>query len=181
MNRPVVIVGVCGGIAAYRVCSLVRLLKHSGVDVQVMMTRSARTFIGAVTFHALTDRAVITDDDYAGSAYPHLELRDADLMVIAPATAATIARIAHGISDNVVAETALAMHDRLVVAPAMNTRMLNAPATQRNLAQLETDGVAVLGPDGGELACGDVGQGKFVRPQDLHDLIMQLLERDTSA
>jgi phosphopantothenoylcysteine decarboxylase/phosphopantothenate--cysteine ligase len=152
-----IFVGVTGGIAAYKACELVRLLVTSGHEVQPLLTRGAKRFVTAETFHALAR----TEPD--AGPYPHL--RRADLFVVAPLTANTLARLAHGLADDVLTEAALAHDGPVLVAPAMNTRMWRHPATQANLETLIGRGVEVIGPEEGELAEGDVGPGRMAEPE----------------
>ncbi|MDQ3777274.1 MAG: bifunctional phosphopantothenoylcysteine decarboxylase/phosphopantothenate--cysteine ligase CoaBC, partial [Actinomycetota bacterium] len=148
-----VLVGVTGGIAAYKACELVRLLVRAGHDVVPLVTPGAERFVRAETFHALARRRP------DGDLYPHLAR--AELFVIAPLTANTLAQLAHGLADNVVAEAALAHDGPLLVAPAMNMRMWQHPATQANVDALRTRGVEVVGPVEGELAEGGEGLGRM--------------------
>jgi phosphopantothenoylcysteine decarboxylase / phosphopantothenate---cysteine ligase len=152
-----IFVGVTGGIAAYKACELVRLLVKSGHEVQPLLTRGAKRFVTAETFHALARTKPNADP------YPHL--RRADLFVVAPLTANTLARLAHGLADDVLTEAALAHDGPVLVAPAMNTRMWRHPATQANLQTLIGRGVEVIGPEEGELAEGDVGPGRMAEPE----------------
>jgi len=149
-------VGVTGGIAAYKACELVRLLVKAGHDVLPLPTSEAERFVRAETFFALARKPVGTDP------YPHLER--ADLLVIAPLTANTLAKLAHGLADNVLTEAALAHRGPVLVAPAMNTRMWEHAATQANAAVLQARGVELVGPEAGELAEGEVGLGRMSEP-----------------
>lgn len=168
-----VLLAVTGGIAAYRACEVVRGLVKADVGVQVAMTRAARRFVGETTFAGLSRRHVLTDEpDPNGPIYPHLDAaRAARVMAVVPASANTIARLAHGLADDVVSESALALAGRLLIAPAMNHRMWLHPATQENIATLETRGVIVVGPDSGELAEGEEGPGRLAQP----DVILQAI------
>ena len=141
-----ILVGITGGIAAYKACELVRLLVKAGHDVLPLPTRGAERFVRAETFFALARKPVSTDP------YPHLAR--ADLLLIAPLTAHTLARLAHGLADDVLTEAALAHRGPILVAPAMNTRMWEHEATQANAATLRARGVELIGPDAGELAEG---------------------------
>ena len=154
-----ILVGVTGGIAAYKACELVRLLVRAGHDVTPITTRGAERFVAAETFWALARKQPPADP------YPHLQ--DADLLVVAPLTAHTLARLAHGLADDLLTETALAHRGRLVVAPAMNTAMWEHPATRANLALLVDRGADVVGPDEGELAEGLVGPGRMAEPEEI--------------
>jgi phosphopantothenoylcysteine decarboxylase/phosphopantothenate--cysteine ligase len=152
-----IIVGVTGGIAAYKACELVRLLVRAGHDVFPVLTPSAERFVAPETFVALARRPA------DGDPYPHL--RRADVLVVAPLTANTLAKLAHGLADNVLTEAALAHDGPVVLAPAMNTRMWSHPATRANLEQLVARGATVVGPAEGELAEGEVGMGRMAAPE----------------
>jgi phosphopantothenoylcysteine decarboxylase/phosphopantothenate--cysteine ligase len=162
-----ILLGVTGGIAAYKACTLVRLLVRSGHDVHPVLTAGAERFVAAETFNALARRAP-TDDPY-----PHLGRFD--LFVVAPLTANTLARLAHGLADDVLSEAALAHDGPVLVAPAMNTRMWSHPATQANVATLRAQGVELIGPVAGELAEGEEGMGRMAEPEEIHARIEALL------
>jgi phosphopantothenoylcysteine decarboxylase/phosphopantothenate--cysteine ligase len=178
-----VVVGMTGGIAAYKACELVRRLQDAGATVQVVMTDGAQKFVTATTMQALSGRPVAADQWDAGSAdnaMPHIALtRAADAIVVAPATAHFIAKIAHGLADDLLTTLALA-RDRartaLLVAPAMNVEMWENPATQRNVAQLRADGIALLGPAQGAQACGETGYGRMLEPDDLLEDIVAFFQ-----
>jgi phosphopantothenoylcysteine decarboxylase/phosphopantothenate--cysteine ligase len=173
------LLGVTGGIAAYKVAELARLLLKEGWDVQAVMTQSATRFVGTATFQALTGKPVFTDmwDTRADGGMAHIELsRDRDAIVIAPASADFIAKLVHGFADDLLSTLCLARDCPLLVAPAMNRQMWESPATRRNLAQLEGDGVTVVGPDAGDQACGEVGMGRMVEPQVLLEAIVGFLQ-----
>jgi phosphopantothenoylcysteine decarboxylase/phosphopantothenate--cysteine ligase len=155
-----ILLGVTGGIAAYKACTLVRLLVRSGHDVHPVLTAGAERFVTAETFAALARRTP-TDDPY-----PHLGRFD--LLVVAPLTANTLARLAHGLADDVLTEAALAHTGPVLVAPAMNTRMWNHAATQANVAALRARGVELVGPVAGELAEGEEGMGRMAEPEEIH-------------
>jgi phosphopantothenoylcysteine decarboxylase / phosphopantothenate---cysteine ligase len=161
-----VLLGVTGGIAAYKACTLVRLLVRAGHDVLPVVTAAAERFVAAETFYALARKS-------PEGPYPHLER--ADLLVIAPLTANTLARLAHGLADDVLTEAALAHDGPLLVAPAMNKRMWAHPATQANVALLRERGVEVLGPVEGELAEGETGAGRMVEPDEIAARVFELL------
>jgi phosphopantothenoylcysteine decarboxylase/phosphopantothenate--cysteine ligase len=163
-----ILVGVTGGIAAYKACELVRLLVRTGHDVTPITTRGAERFVAAETFWALARKSEPADP------YPHLV--DADLLVVAPLTANTMARLAHGLADDLLTETALAHRGPLLLAPAMNTAMWEHPATQANLALLVERGAEVVGPDDGELAEGRVGRGRMAEPAEIARRVEGLLE-----
>ena len=172
------VIGMTGGIAAYKVCELVRRLQDEGATVRVAMTRSAQEFVTATTMQALSGEPVITDQWGAegarsNNAMPHIELsRDADALLIAPCTANFIAKLAHGLADDLLSTLALARRCPMLLAPAMNVEMWNHPATQRNVATLRGDGVEVLGPGSGSQACGETGAGRMLEAAELlEDLI----------
>jgi phosphopantothenoylcysteine decarboxylase/phosphopantothenate--cysteine ligase len=162
-----VLVGVTGGIAAYKACDLVRLLVRSGHEVIPLVTRGADRFVRRETFEALARRTP------GESAYPHLVA--ADLLVIAPLTANTLARLAHGLADDLVTEAALAHDGPVLVAPAMNHRMWAHPATQANAELLRSRGVELIGPEEGELAEGETGLGRMSEPAAIHARCEELL------
>ena len=172
-----ILVGMSGGIACYKIAELVRLLTQAGATVQVVMTESAEQFITPVTMQALSGRAVYTSqwDARPGNNMAHINLsREADLMLIAPASADFIARLAQGRADELLSLTALARrvdHCPLYVAPAMNREMWAHPATQRNVAQLVADGARILGPDSGAQACGEVGDGRMLEAAALFEAV----------
>lgn len=165
-----IVLGVTGGIAAYKAAELVRLLGKQGADVQVAMTEGATHFVTTTTFQALSGKPVFTDqwDARMPNAMAHIDLsRQADLILVAPASADFLARIVHGLADDLLATMVLARDCPLLVAPAMNRQMWENPATQRNVAQLKADGIQVLGPASGEQACGEVGAGRMLEPADI--------------
>jgi phosphopantothenoylcysteine decarboxylase / phosphopantothenate---cysteine ligase len=164
-----ILVGVTGGIAAYKACELVRLLVKAGHEVIPLVTPGADRFVRAETFNALARR-----DPAVGGLYPHLER--ADLLVIAPLTANTLAKLAHGLADNLVTEAALAHDGPTLVAPAMNTRMWGHPATQANVDVLHARGVELIGPEQGELAEGEEGIGRMAEPEVIAARCQELLE-----
>lgn len=165
-----VLLCVCGGIAAYKSAELVRRLRDAGAEVTVAMTENARHFVGATTFQAVSGRPVRTSlwDAAAEAAMGHIELaRWADRVVIAPATANTLARLAHGFADDLVTTLCLATTAPVTVAPAMNHRMWLHPATQDNMATLRARGVQVIGPNDGPLAEGESGPGRMSEPEEI--------------
>lgn len=172
-NKSIVL-GITGGIAAYKAAELVRLLVKANVDVQVVMTEAACQFITPVTMQALSGKPVFKDmwDASIPNGMPHIELsRAADAIVIAPASADFIAKLAHGRADDLLSTLCLARDCPLLVAPAMNKQMWENPATQRNIEQLNADNISILGPDSGEQACGEVGLGRMLEADDLFNLI----------
>src|SRR5213082_3386538 len=162
-----VLLGVSGGIAAYKACELVRLLVKGGHEVVPLVTPGAERFVTAETFFALARRSPSED------LYVHLT--KADLLVVAPLTANTLAKLAHGLADNLVAEAALAHRGPVLLAPAMNPRMWASPATQANAETLRTRGVALVGPDEGETAEGELGVGRMAEPEEIVRAAEELL------
>jgi phosphopantothenoylcysteine decarboxylase/phosphopantothenate--cysteine ligase len=167
-----ILLGVTGGIAAYKACTLVRLLVRAGHDVYPLVTAGAERFVAAQTFFALARRSPSEDP------YPHLER--ADLLVVAPLTANTLARLAHGLADDLLTEAALAHDGPMLVAPAMNVRMWRHPATQANVAALRARDVEIVGPAEGELAEGEVGVGRMAEPEEIFACIEALLSPSNS-
>ena len=169
-----VLLGVTGGIAAYKACELCRLFVQAGYEVTPVLTTEAEGFVTARTFEALARR------EQPHELYPHLV--DADLLVIAPLSANTLAKLAHGLADNVLTQLALAFRGPLLAAPAMNVRMWEHPATQANLATVRERGVHLIGPEEGELAEGETGLGRMSEPEAIFARARQLLgETDTLA
>jgi phosphopantothenoylcysteine decarboxylase/phosphopantothenate--cysteine ligase len=165
-----VLLGVTGGIAAYKACELLRLLVKDGHDVTPLLTPDAERFVTAHTFEALARK------EAARELYPHLV--DADLLVVAPLSANTLAKLAHGLADNVLTQAALAVRSPVLVAPAMNVRMWEHPATQDNVRLLLARGVHVIGPVEGELAEGEHGPGRMSEPEDIFARCLELLGAD---
>lgn len=173
-----VVLGVSGGVAAYKSAYLARRLLEAGAEVRVVMTPAAQRFIGAQTFASLTGSHPLTDLFEDPSVSPHTELAHwAELVIVAPATAATIARLAHGIADNALAATLLATRAPVVLAPAMHTEMWEHPATRRNISLIEADGHRIIGPFSGELAGGDVGIGRVAEPEEIVEFAKTVLHR----
>jgi phosphopantothenoylcysteine decarboxylase/phosphopantothenate--cysteine ligase len=168
-----VLVGVTGGIAAYKACELVRLLVKAGHEVTPVLTPDAERFVTAHTFEALARRETPRD------LYPHLV--EAHLLVIAPLSANTLAKLAHGLADNVLTQAALAFRGPMLVAPAMNVRMWEHPATKENVARLVERGVELIGPEAGELAEGEHGPGRMSEPEGIFSRCQTLLEPQTPA
>ena len=172
-----ILLGISGGIAAYKSCELVRLLKKQGHSVSVVMSKASTEFISPLTFQALSGNPVLTDthENSLGNGMAHINLtREADALVITPATANTIAKISHGIADNLLTNLVAARKCPLAVAPAMNVEMWNNPANLRNIEQLRSDGITVFQPAYGEQACGEIGLGRMLEAADLADLISDL-------
>ena len=162
-ERGRILLAVCGGIAAYKACEVLRGLQKAGCDVRVTMTEDATRFVGTATFEALSGAPVATSlYEYPGSAIPHVELAEwADVAVVVPATANVMAKMACGLADDCLSTTLLACACPVLVAPGMNVHMWQNAATQANVATLRERGVCFAGPDSGRLACGDVGEGKL--------------------
>jgi phosphopantothenoylcysteine decarboxylase / phosphopantothenate---cysteine ligase len=167
-----VLVGVTGGIAAYKACELVRLLVKAGHEVTPILTPDAEQFVTAHTFEALARREAPRD------LYPHLV--DADLLIVAPLSANTLAKMANGLADNVLTQAALAFRGSVLAAPAMNVRMWEHPATQENVGRLVERGVEMLGPEEGELAEGEHGPGRMTEPEDIFARAQELLGHRSS-
>ncbi|ASK28362.1 bifunctional phosphopantothenoylcysteine decarboxylase/phosphopantothenate--cysteine ligase CoaBC [Neisseria chenwenguii] len=178
MNNKHILLGISGGIAAYKSCELVRLLKKQGHNVTVAMSRSAAEFVAPLTFQALSGNPVLTDthhNESGGNGMAHINLtREADIFLIAPATANTIAKTANGIADNLLTNLAVARKCPMAVAPAMNVEMWHNPANQRNIKQLISDGITVFQPASGEQACGETGVGRMLEAAELADLLPDL-------
>jgi phosphopantothenoylcysteine decarboxylase/phosphopantothenate--cysteine ligase len=178
MHGKRILLGVTGGIAAYKSPDLVRRLRERGAEVQVVMTAAAREFVTATTFQAVSGRTVRTDlwDAAAEAAMGHIELaRWAEAVLIAPATADFLARLANGRADDLLATLCLATEAPIAVAPAMNHVMWANAATRANVAQLTARGVTVLGPGAGDQACGEVGEGRMLEPLELAEQLAALL------
>lgn len=178
LNNRRIVLGVTGGIAAYKAADLVRRLKEAGADVQVVMTENAQRFVGAQTFQAVSGRPVRSSlwDEAAEAAMGHIELaRWPELILIAPASANSLARLAHGLADDLLSTLCLASDRPIAVAPAMNRLMWAHPATQANLHTLMHRGVHVFGPGSGGQACGEVGEGRMWEPAQIRDAVATLL------
>jgi phosphopantothenoylcysteine decarboxylase/phosphopantothenate--cysteine ligase len=170
--RPLkrIVLGLTGGIAAYKAAELTRLLMKEGIAVDVVMTPAATQFITPMTLQALSGHPVLTDLWQSGTANAmgHIELsRGADAILVAPASADFIAKIAHGHADDLLSTLCLARECPLLVAPTMNVQMWTNLATQRNVAQLKADGIEILGPGSGSQACGEVGDGRMIEPEEI--------------
>jgi len=173
-SRKRLLLGVTGGVAAYKVAELARLLTQSGMNVQTVMTQAACRFVGAVTFQSLTGNPVYTDlwDANAAQNMAHINLsRDADLILVAPASADFIAKLAHGMADDLLTTLCLARDCPMMIAPAMNRQMWENPATQRNLFRLRQDGITIAGPASGEQACGEIGMGRMLEAAELTEAV----------
>jgi phosphopantothenoylcysteine decarboxylase/phosphopantothenate--cysteine ligase len=181
-ERKKVLLGLTGGVAAYKAAELVRRLGDYGIEVQVVMTQAACGFITPATLQALSGHPVYTDmwDGRIANGMPHIELsRDKQAIVVAPATADFMAKAALGLADDLLSTLCLARDCPLIVAPAMNRQMWEHPATKRNVAQLKRDGVIVLGPDSGDQACGETGMGRMLEADELAEAISGFLEPKT--
>ena len=173
------VLGVTGGVAAYKAAELVRLLVKAGAEVDVALTAAGAQFVGAATFQALTGRRVWQAlwDERMDSGMAHIDLtRGAAALLVAPATADFLAKLAHGFADDLLSTLCLARDCPLLVAPAMNRQMWGNPATQRNVEQLRADGVSILGPAHGEQACGEVGEGRMLEAAELFDDLHAFLQ-----
>lgn len=175
-----VVLGITGGIAAYKSAELTRLLKKAGIDIQVVMTDAGAKFITPVTMQALSGNPVFVDawDGRVDNNMAHIELsREADAILIAPASADFLAKIANGMANDLLSTLVMARRSTcpLLVAPAMNREMWENPATQRNVARLVADGVIVLGPEPGDQACGETGMGRMLEPDGLADALQSQL------
>ncbi|HEY8373828.1 MAG TPA: bifunctional phosphopantothenoylcysteine decarboxylase/phosphopantothenate--cysteine ligase CoaBC [Pseudonocardiaceae bacterium] len=177
-RRPRVVLGVGGGIAAYKACELLRRLTESGHEVRVVPTESALRFVGAATFEALSGQPVRTGVFADVPEVPHVRLgQEADLVVVAPATADLVARAAHGLADDLLTNTLLTARCPVLMVPAMHTEMWEHPATQDNVALLRARGVVVAEPASGRLTGADSGKGRLPEPVEIFDLARLLLER----
>ncbi|MEX3526461.1 MAG: bifunctional phosphopantothenoylcysteine decarboxylase/phosphopantothenate--cysteine ligase CoaBC [Burkholderia sp.] len=169
------VVGLTGSIACYKIAEFTRLLTKAGATVQIVMTEAATQFITPVTMQALSGRPVYTSqwDARVDNNMAHIDLsREADAILIAPASTDFLAKLAHGFADNLLSTLCIARACPLLVVPAMNRQMWQNPATQRNAAQLRADGVSVLGPDSGAQACGEVGDGRMLEPAAIYEAMV---------
>jgi len=179
-NGRTILIGVCGGIAAYKCAAVVSALRQRGADVHVIMTEAAQRFVTPLTFQALSNNDVHTDmfGEAAAWQIAHIGLvRRSDLFVILNATANTMAKLAHGIADNLLTTCVLATRKPVLLAAAMNTQMLAAPATQENIATLQARGYEFVAPGAGFLACGEVGEGRLADEDDILGAIAMVLAR----
>jgi phosphopantothenoylcysteine decarboxylase/phosphopantothenate--cysteine ligase len=177
-SRKTVVLGVTGGIAAYKAAQLTRDLQRLGIDVQVVMTEAAQGMVTPATFQALSGKPVYTDmwDASIPDNMAHIEVsRGKDAIVVAPATADFIAKLANGLADDLLSTLCLARECPLIVAPAMNRQMWQSPATRRNIDRLLRDGVSVLGPVSGDQACGEVGMGRMLEAHEIAESVAGLL------
>ncbi|MCE9640527.1 MAG: bifunctional phosphopantothenoylcysteine decarboxylase/phosphopantothenate--cysteine ligase CoaBC [Betaproteobacteria bacterium] len=179
MRQKRIVLGITGGIAAYKAADLVRLLIKDGIEVQVVMTEAACGFITPVTMQALSGKPVFTDmwDARIADNMAHIELsRGADAIVVVPATTDFLAKLANGLADDLLSTLCVARECPLLVAPAMNRQMWENKATQRNVAQLARDGVVLLGPASGDQACGEVGMGRMLEAQQIFEAVTAFLQ-----
>jgi len=177
-----VVLGVTGGIAAYKAAELTREFARNGIEVQVVMTRAAQGLVAPATFQALSGNPVYTDmwDARIADSMGHIELsRGKDAIVVAPATADFIAKLAHGLADDLLSTLCLARECPLIVAPAMNRQMWDHPTTRRNVEQLLRDGVAILGPASGDQACGEIGMGRMLEACEIAEAVTAFLSPKT--
>ncbi len=182
MKGHQILIGVTGGIAAYKTAALVSKLVQAGAGVTVVMTQAATQLIGPKTFEALTGRPVAVDLWAPIMSHAHIELADrGEVFCIAPATANFLAKAAWGIGDDLLTTTVLAFSGPIVVAPAMNSRMWQKPAVQRNLRQLREDGFIIIEPGEGYLSCGMVGPGRMAEPEEIFARLDELLKGNKTA
>lgn len=176
LNKRNIIIGVCGGIAAYKVCELIRLLVKQGAEVRVVMTQGAQAFVTPLTLQALSGHPVHTEllDAEAERGMGHIELaRWADAVIIAPATAGTMAKLVAGQADNLLCTVVLATAAPVFIAPAMNQQMWAHSSTAANQKSLRQNGYTIIGPGSGEQACGDVGAGRMSEPHEIVTAVAQ--------
>jgi len=177
-SKKNVALGVCGGIAAYKAVEVLRGLQRAGCVVRVAMTKRACEFVQPLTFRALSGSHVVVDDYAPDNPDPiaHITFsQTTDLLIVAPATANMIAKFANGVADDFLSSTYLACTAPVLIAPAMNTTMLEHPATQRNLERLRADGVHIVEPDAGEMACGTIGPGRLSEPEQIVAAALEIL------
>lgn len=174
ISKKRLLLGLTGGIAAYKAAELTRLLMQAEVEVQVVMTQAACQFIAPATLQALSGKPVFSDlwDGRIANNMAHIDLsRNVDVILVAPASADFISKLAHGLADDLLSTLCLARECPLLVAPAMNRQMWENPATQRNISQLQRDGITLLGPASGDQACGETGMGRMLEAQELMDAV----------
>jgi phosphopantothenoylcysteine decarboxylase/phosphopantothenate--cysteine ligase len=184
LSKNNIALGVCGGIAAYKAVEVLRGLQRAGCTVRVAMTKRACEFVQPLTFRALSGSHVVVDDYAPDNPDPiaHITFsQTADLLIVAPATANIIAKFANGVADDFLSSTYLACSAPVLVAPAMNTTMWEHPATQRNLERLRADGVHIMQPDAGEMACGTIGPGRLSEPERIVAAALEILKSSTAA
>lgn len=176
-SRNRIILGVTGSIAAYKAVELLRMLVSAGHDVRVVQTPSSLRFVGEITFQALSGHPVAIDqfDTGAESAFSHIDLASGDLLLVAPATAGTIGKMASGLADNLLLSTYLATDAPVMLCPAMNKRMWNHPAVRENVEILRRRGAVIVEPGSGDLACGDTGAGRMAEPGEIFEQVQRKL------
>lgn len=181
-NGRKILLGITGGIAAYKIPELIRLIKKSGNESEIIITPSAEKFVAPMTLETLSGRKVFTDSDF-DSSIPHIKLTEwAEVFVIAPCTANTLAKIAHGIADNLLTSAAIAAKCPVLIFPAMNENMYDNPATQENISVLKSRGLKVIEPSSGELACGVSGRGRMPEPREImHEIFRGLCVHDMAG
>ncbi|MFC6344348.1 bifunctional phosphopantothenoylcysteine decarboxylase/phosphopantothenate--cysteine ligase CoaBC, partial [Nocardioides hankookensis] len=180
-RRPRVVLGVSGGIAAYKACELLRRFTESGHDVTVVPTAAALEFVGAPTWSALSGKPVATDVWSNVHEVPHVRIgQEADLVVVAPATADLLAKATHGLADDLLTSTLLTARCPVVFAPAMHTEMWEHPATRANVATLRDRGALVIEPAEGRLTGKDTGKGRLPEPDEIFEVCREVLERGTT-
>lgn len=179
LKDKTVVIGVCGGIAVYKACDLVSKLKKTGVNVHVIMTKSATEFVAPLTFQTLSQNYVVEDMFESPKTWDveHISLaKKADVFVLAPATANVIGKVANGIADDMLTTTIMATKAKVLIAPAMNTNMYENPVVQRNIQTLKDLNYKFVEPESGRLACGDIGSGKLASVDNIFNSIIELLE-----
>lgn len=180
MKAKTIVLGVCGGIAAYKACEIARLLIKSGHSVHVMMTKAATQFVTPLTFQALTGNPIASDlfSLTQESEIGHIQLADkADLILIAPATADMLAKASHGFCDDIISTVLLATKAPIVFAPSMNVHMFENPITQENIARLRKLGHTIIDPASGYLACGWEGKGRLAEPEEIAKHVQTALKK----
>ena len=176
LNNKKILIGICGGIAAYKICELIRLYKKNGADVKVVVTPNALNFVTKLTLQTLSGNEVFVEQFNIDEYKPeHISLTDADIFVIAPATANTISKIAHGICDNLLTTTACAFNKPFLIAPAMNNNMWENTFIQENIAKLEKAGYNIIYPSEGFLACGTNAVGRMREPEEIFEKTVEIL------
>ena len=178
MKGREILIGVTGGIAAYKTAALVSRLVQAGAGVTVVMTERATQLVGPKTFEALTGRPAATDT-FGPGAHPHIEIAArAEVLCVAPATANLLAKAACGLADDLLSTVLLSFAGPMILAPAMNAEMWRKPSVQRNVAQLSADGFTLIDPEEGYLSCGMVGPGRMASPEKIFEAIAAALPRD---
>ncbi|MGL5506380.1 MAG: bifunctional phosphopantothenoylcysteine decarboxylase/phosphopantothenate--cysteine ligase CoaBC, partial [Paraclostridium sp.] len=181
LKNKTVVIGVCGGIAVYKVCDVVSKLRKEGVNVHVIMTKSATEFVAPLTFQTLSQNYVVENMFESPKTWDveHISLaKKADVFLLAPATANVIGKVANGISDDMLTTTIMATTGKVIIAPAMNTNMYQNPIVQRNIQTLKDLNYKFIEPESGRLACGDIGAGKLASPDTIFKNVMELLQNE---